>query len=114
MLVPSMLETDLQTLFHQIIPPAIETCMRGTFKTMTKETKDLCKEFADRFDDMVSADLAKRLADIIDKYIKSMCIYGNIITVGAPTTQTAIINPGASLNVTNPVAGKMPNVLGVM
>ena len=43
-----------------------------------------------------------------------MCIYGTIITAGSPVTQTAPINPGGAVNVANPIAGKVPNTLGVM
>ena len=114
MLNPSQLKDDLKNTFSQIIPPAIEICMRGTFVEMTDKTKEMCSDFAEKFDDMVSDALAERIADIIDQYVKSMCIYGNILTTGSPVTQTAIVNPGVTLNVANPLAGKLPNVLGVM
>jgi hypothetical protein len=114
MLNPSQLKDDLKNTFSQIIPPAIEICMRGTFVEMTDKTTEMCSEFAEKFDDMVSDALAERIADIIDQYVKSMCIYGNILTTGSPVTQTAIVNPGGTLNVANPLAGKLPNVLGVM
>jgi len=114
MLNPNVLKSDLETAFSQIIPSAIEVCMRGTFDELTDKSQEMCSEFAERFDKMVSPQLAERIADIIDKYIKSMCIYGNILTTGTPVTQTAIVNPGGTLNVANPLAGKLPNVLGVM
>lgn len=108
------LKADLKNTFSQILPNAIEVCMRSTFTQLTDQSQKMCSEFAERFDEMVSDALAERLADIIDQYLKSMCIYGNILTAGSPVTQTAIINPGGVINVANPVAGKLPNVLGVM
>ena len=114
MLNNAQLKVDLKNTFSQIIPNAIEVCMRSTFTEMTDQTQKLCSEFASRFDEMVSDALAERLADIIDQYLKSMCIYGTIITAGSPVTQTAPINPGGVVNVANPVAGKIPNILGIM
>ena len=114
MLNPTQLKADLKGMFSDIIPGAIQVCMRGTFVESTTESDKLCKDFADRFDEMVSDQLAERLADIIDKYVKSICIYVTIITAGSPVTQTAPINPGGAVNVKNPIAGKVPNILGVM
>lgn len=114
MLNNTQLKADLKNTFSQILPNAIEVCMRSTFTQLTDQSQKMCTEFAERFDEMVSDALAERLADIIDQYLKSMCIYGNILTAGSPVTQTAIINPGGVINVANPVAGKLPNVFGVM
>lgn len=113
MLNNSQLKDDLKNTFSQILTPAIEVCMRSTFTEITDQTEELCSQFAERFDSLVSESLAERLADIIDQYLKSACIYGTIITTGSPVTQTAMINPGGTLNVANPVAGKIPNVLGL-
>lgn len=113
MLNPDQLKSDLKDTFSQIIPTAIEVCMRGTFVELNDKSQELCENFAKQFDDMVSNNLAERIADIIDKYVKSMCIYGMVLTTGSPVTQQAMINPGGSLNVTNPVAGVLPNVLGI-
>lgn len=114
MLNSSQLKEDLKNTFSQILPNAIEVCMRSTFTEMTDEIDDMCSNFAETFDDIVSDPLAERIADIIDQYVKSMCIYGTIITTGSPVTQTAMVNPGGTINVANPVAGKMPNILGIM
>ena len=114
MLNNMQLKADLKNTFSQILPNAIEICMRSTFTEMTDESQKLCAEFAERFDDMVSDALAERMADIIDQYVKSACIYGTIITTGSPVTQMAMINPGGVVNVANPVAGKIPNILGIM
>lgn len=114
MLNNTQLKTDLKNTFSQILPNAIEICMRSTFTEMTDESQKLCSEFAERFDDMVSDALAERMADIIDQYLKSACIYGMVLTTGSPATQIAMVNPGGTINVANPVAGKIPNVLGIM
>ena len=113
MLNPSQLEQDLKNTFSQIIPPAIEICMRGTFTEFTDVTEKVCADFAEKFDGMVSGPLAERIADIIDQYLKSACIWGNILTTGSPVTQTAIVNPGGTINVANPVAGAVPNILAI-
>jgi len=114
MLNSSQLKDDLKNTFSQILPNALEICMRSTFTQINDESQKLCSEFAQRFDEMVSDALAERLADIIDQYVKSMCIYGTILTAGSPATQTAMVNPGGTINVANPIAGKVPNILGVM
>lgn len=114
MLNSSQLKSDLKNTFSQILPNAIEVCMRSTFTNMTDEIEDMCSDFGERFDEMVSEPLAERMADIIDQYVKSMCIYGTIITTGSPVTQTAMINPGGTINVANPIAGKVPNTFGIM
>jgi len=114
MLNPTVLKQDLEQMFSDILPGAIEVCMRSTFTEKTTETDELCKNFSKKFDEMTSSQLAERMADIIDKYIKSIGIYGTIITAGSPVTQTAPINPGGAVNVKNPIAGKIPNILGVM
>ena len=114
MLNPTVLKQDLEQMFSDILPGAIEVCMRSTFTEKTHESDELCKKFAEKFDEMVSSELAGRLADIIDKYVKSIGIYGTIITAGTPVTQTALVNPGGAVNVKNPIAGKIPNILGVM
>ena len=113
MLNNKQLKEDLKNTFSQILPNAIEVCMRSTFVEMTDQTENLCSEFAERFDAMVSDQLAERLADIIDQYLKSACIYGNIITTGSAVMQTAKLNPGGVLSVGNPFAGKLPNILGI-
>ena len=60
------LKADLKNTFSQILPNAIEVCMRSTFTEMTDESQKLCSEFADRFDDMVSDALAEsRLAYMV-------------------------------------------------
>lgn len=114
MLNSNQLKDDLKNTFSQILPNALEICMRSTFTQINDESQKLCSEFAQRFDEMVSDPLAERLADIIDQYVKSICIYGTILTAGSPATQTAMINPGGTINVANPIAGKVPNILGVM
>lgn len=113
MLDTGALKRDITGAISQIIPPAIELCMRSTFSELTDKSQELCENFAKEFDEMVSGPLGERLGDIIDQYLKSMCIYGMVLTTGSPVTQQAMINPGGVINVTNPVAGALPNVLGI-
>lgn len=104
------LENQIKCAFQNIIPPAIERCKLGEYQMESDIAKKKAKEYADTFDELVSADLAKLIANAIDYYVKNMWITGQIITVGGPVTQMAMIAPAP----TPVVAGKIPNTLGIM
>lgn len=104
------LENQIKCAFQNIIPPAIERCKLGEYQMESDIAKKKAKEYADTFDELVSADLAKLIANAIDYYIKNACITGQIITVGGWVTQMAPIVPAP----TPVVAGKIPNTLGIM
>lgn len=104
------LENQIKCAFQNIIPPAIERCKLGEYQMESDIAKKKAKEYADTFDELLSADLAKLIANAIDYYVKNMWITGQIITVGGPVTQMAMIAPAP----TPVVAGKIPNTLGIM
>ena len=109
MLVVANLENQIKSALENIIPPAIERCKLQEYAVESDVGKKMAKEYADVFCELVCADLAKLIANAIDYYIKNMWITGQIITVGSPVTQMAMIMPAP----TPVVAGKIPNTLGI-
>lgn len=67
------------------------------------------RQFAETIATVIAPALGERIACAIDYYVKSISIYGTIITAGSPVTQTAVIQSPQYL--TN---GKIPNSLGIM
>ena len=110
MLMIADLENQIKCAFQNIIPPAIERCKLQEYSVESDVGKKMAKDFADTFDELVCADLAKLIANAIDYYVKNACITGQIITVGSMVTQMAPIVPAP----TPVVAGKIPNTLGIM
>ena len=109
MLMVADLENQIKCAFQNIIPPAIERCKLQEYSVESDVGKKMAKDFADTFDELVCADLAKLIANAIDYYVKNAQIFGTIITVGSPVTQTAVIT-----SMPTPVAnGKVPNTLGI-
>ena len=109
MLVVANLENQIKSALENIIPPAIERCKLQEYSVESDVGKKMAKDFADTFDELVCADLAKLIANAIDYYVKNACITGQIITVGSMVTQMAPIVPAP----TPVVAGKIPNTLGI-
>ena len=85
------LEQEIQLAFEEVLPPAFE---RATLEILPEKTKDgdeKAHRFAETIKLLISEDLAKRIANAIDYYIRNANINGTVITVGGPTTQTAVI-----------------------
>lgn len=110
MLNLSGLENDLKSAFDETIPGAFEQALQETFPIKSENGDNLAKKFGEIINEQISESLAKRIASAIDYYIKSGAITGTIITVGGMTTQTAKISP---VNLGNPIAGAVPNTLGI-
>ena len=110
MLKVNDLETQLKGALHNIIPPAIEQCKINEYPNESELGKEKAKEFAETFDELVTEQLAKLIANAIDYYIKNISITGTIITTGSPVTQMAVITPAPVPS----TAGKIPNTLGIM
>lgn len=108
MLNINTLQTELKKAFDETLPGAFEQAFILTFPTQSEIGSDLAKRFGEAFNDMISEPLAERLAAAIDYYVKTANVYGTIITVGGPVTQTAIVQSPSPL--TN---GKVPNTLGI-
>ena len=103
------LEQEITKAFKEVFPTALETAFKQTLPEKTNDGDQKSKEFADTFTKLIAEDMGKRLANAIDYYIKNANIYGTIITMGGPFSQTAVIQSPSP--VTN---GKVPNSFGLM
>ena len=109
MLKPDVLEQNLLDMFNQTIPVAFEQA----FLEMMPEKTDAGSKAAEKFGETINKFLApqwsKTMAQAIDYYTKNAQIFGTVITMGSPTTQTAMIN-STPMPATN---GSIPNTLGI-
>lgn len=108
MLKLDKLEKEIKKAFDETLPGAFEKGLRMTFPKDSKSGDEISKEFGKLINDMLAEPLAQRLAAAIDYHVRSIDIYGNLITNGPPTTHFCMINSPSPL--TN---GKVPNTLGV-
>ncbi len=109
MLDKETLKDQLANGMSTIVRPAIEECFKRMWPSKSDIGDTVAEDFANNFDELVSEQLAEVFASAIDYYIKNSEIFGTVITVGSPTTQTARIN---SLN-TPIINGVIPNTLGI-
>lgn len=111
MLNLSGLEKDITDAIKETFPNAFQQALSETFPEKSKGGEDMAQKFGETITDLIAEPLGKRLASAIDYYVKSGSIKGTIITVGSMVTQTAVISP---VNLGNPVAGSVPNTLGIV
>lgn len=111
MLNLSALEKDITDAFAETLPGAFEQALLMTFPQKSESGSEKAKQFGEAISELVSESLGQRIAAAIDYYIKSGSIKGTIITAGSPVTQTAVISP---VNLGNPIAGSVPNTLGIV
>ena len=109
MLDKDTLKENLANGISTIVRPAIEECFKRMWPSKSNIGDSYAEAFANNFDEMVSDQLAEVFAAAIDYYVKNIEIFGTVITVGSPTTQTAQIN-GMSTPLLN---GAIPNTLGI-
>lgn len=109
MLKPNILQQQLADLFHNTLPTTFEQAYLQLMPEKSDAADKKAKEFGKTIDDMLSDKWAETIAQAIDYYVKNAQIFGTIITVGSPTTQTAMIN-STPTPVTN---GVIPNTLGI-
>lgn len=102
------LENSLLKAFQDIIPQTFETAMLSMMPQASKDGSNKCKKFGEMISEIAAEPLAQAIAGAIDYYVKNITIYGNLITVGSPTTHTCTINSPSPI--TN---GKVPNTLGI-
>lgn len=109
MLNSSNLAEYISNGIRTIVCPAIKQCLMTSWGNKSDIGDQIAETFANQFDDIVSDALGEVIAEAIDYYIKNAEIFGTVITVGSPTTQTAQINgmPTPLLN------GSVPNTLGI-
>jgi len=109
MLKPDDLKSQIASSIKNIVVPAIEQCFKNMSPTKSEKRYADAENFAKSFDNQVTEQLADALASAIDYYVKNADITGTIMTIGSPTSQSAIIAPPPS-----PVAGgKVPNTFGI-
>lgn len=111
MLNTNNLAKDIQDIMEDVLEPSIESALRSLAGEESDASIESAKTFAKTLTDMMAKPFADRMAASIDRYIKSGCIYGTIITAGTPITQTAVIAPGSALGMVT--SGKVPNTLGI-
>lgn len=111
MLNTNTLSKDIQDIMEDVLPSALESALRSLSGEESDAGVESAQTFAKNLTEMMAKPFADRLAASIDRYIKSGCIYGTILTVGSEFTQTAVIAPGSALGM--PTSGKVPNTLGI-
>lgn len=108
MLQVNELEKALTRSLEEVLPSALEEAFKHILPCTSEDGNAKAKEFGQCISDMISSPLGSRFANAIDYYIKNADVFGQIITVGSPTTQIARIESPSPL--TN---GKVPNTLGI-
>ena len=108
MLNVNTLEKQIKQAFDEVFPPALERAMLEMLPTKSDLGDKRAKQFGQTITDLISGDIAKRLAAAIDYYVKNADVYGTVITMGGPFTQTAILDTPSPIT-----GGKIPNQLGI-
>lgn len=108
MLQVGELEKALTRSLEEVLPSALEEAFKHVLPNTTKSGNKIAKEFGQCVSDMISEPLGTRFANAIDYYVKNADVYGQLITVGSPSTHTCKIESPSPL--TN---GKVPNTLGI-
>lgn len=109
MLKPDVLKDQLADLFHNTIPTTFEQLYLQMCPEKSDAGDKAAKKFGETADEMLSDKWAETISQAIDYYVKNAQIFGTVITVGSPTTQTAMIN-STPMPATN---GSIPNTLGI-
>ncbi len=109
MLNKQTLQKEIQDAIEQLLPNALREGIKVTFPRETEAGDKAADRFAEVITDLFAQPFAEAIAAAIDYHVRSADVYGTIITVGSPTTQTAMINSPSPL--TN---GKVPNTFGIM
>ena len=103
------LKDNIKQAIQEIVIPAVLEIERARQPNKSEIGDAQAEQIAKTFDELVSEPLADNIANAIDYYVKNIAITGTIITIGSPTTQTAVIT-----SMPTPVAnGKIPNTLGI-
>lgn len=102
------LQKALKVAFEEVLPPAFGEVMRCMLPAQSEDGNNKVEYVKEMVKDLISDDLATRIAEAIDYYIKNADIYGKLITNGSPSTHMCSINSPSPI--TN---GKVPNTLGI-
>lgn len=109
MLDKETLKENIQYSISTIVAPAFKECIKKYHGHSSDWADARAENFANNFSELVAEPFADVIAGAIDYYVKNAEIFGTVITVGSPTTQTARINSG-NVPITN---GVIPNTLGI-
>lgn len=109
MLKPDVLKQNLLDLFNETLPVAFEQAFLELMPEKTDAGSEAAKKFGETVKKLLAEQWAETIAQAIDYYVKNAQIFGTVITVGSPTTQTAMIN-STPMPATN---GSIPNTLGI-
>lgn len=109
MLKPDTLKQKIQEAVESTFQPALEQAFTEILPCQTQQGIDYAKQFAETITTTIAEPFAEQLSSAIDYYVKNAEIFGTIITIGTPITQTAIVQ-STSVPVSN---GAIPNTLGI-
>jgi len=109
MLKPDVLKQNLLDLFNQTLPVAFEQAFLELMPEKTDAGSKAAKKFGETVKQLLAEQWAETMAQAIDYYVKNAQLFGTIITVGSPTTQTAVIQ-STPMPATN---GAIPNTIGI-
>lgn len=108
MLNSTKLCSDIQSAIEETLEPALKDAIKILFLQKSDEGDAIAEQFASTVTEQIAEPLGSRIGEAIHAYIKNISIYGTVITVGSPTTQTAVISPATPVT-----GGKVPNQLGI-
>lgn len=108
MLNETKLCKDIQTAIEETLPSAIAEGLKNTFPDKTDMGDEMAANMGDTITSLIAKPLGDRIGSAIHAYIKNISIYGTVITVGSPATQSAQIIPATPIT-----GGKVPNCLGI-
>lgn len=108
MLNPQRLNMEIKQAFEEVLPPAFEVAVKQMLPATTTNGDETAKKFAETIKELICEDLAERISGAIDYYVKNANVYGTIITVGGPFSQTATVATPTPL-----LGGSVPNMLGI-
>ena len=108
MLKVNDLQKALKLAFEEVLPPAFGEVMKCMLPAQSSDGDAKVEYVQEMVKELISDDLATRIAEAIDYYVKNADIYGKLITNGSPTTHMCSIESPSPL--TN---GKIPNTLGI-
>lgn len=110
MLDVNYLSDQITQAIQNTLIPALELAFTNHYDIKTEKDAERAKNFANTIDEMVSGNLGELLANAIDTYFKMGELRGLIVTTGTPVTQQAQIIPQ---NLGSPMAGAIPNTIGI-
>lgn len=108
MLNINALTDKIKPAFENYLYEGLKQAFTEVLPDPSDEGNELADKFASAVRDVAAVQMAECIAGAIDYYVRSISIYGNLITTGSPGTHTATIaSPAPATN------GSTPNSLGI-